>query len=163
MPENDYNRELLAEVASLWKSHPDPTGRLFFVLNSLQDRYCFIPSSAVDELARLMQVDCDEIEAFVRFFDAYSLDEVGRCVIEVCDGTACHARGSDRLLLKFESMLGIGEGQTTADGQVTLKRVHCVGSCSAAPVVVMGKETFGKVRVSRVGDIVEKAVRNDAD
>ena len=152
-----------AEADVLWRSHPDPAGRLFFVLNALQERHRYIPADAVDALARLVQVDRAEVEAFVRFFDAYSLSEVGKCLIEVCDGTACHARGSDRLLLKFESLLGIEEGQTTADGQVTVKRVHCVGSCSSAPVVVLGEEAFGRVRVSRVGDIVERAVRYGAE
>lgn len=151
------------EARMLWESHPDPAGRLFFVLNSLQERHRFISSEAIDELAREAGVERDEVESFVRFFDAYSLEAVGDCLIEVCDGTACHARGSNRLLQKFESLLGIREGETSADGRITLRRVHCVGSCSSAPVVVMGDETFGKVRVSRVCDIVGRAMRDDTN
>ncbi|WP_172135079.1 NAD(P)H-dependent oxidoreductase subunit E [Adlercreutzia sp. ZJ473] len=150
-----------AEVVTLWEEHCDPAGRLFFILNTLQERHRYIPAEAIEELAQIMGSDFGEIEDFVRFFDVYSLSKLGECVIEVCDGTACHACGSDRLLRKFESILGIPEGETTPDGRISLKRVHCVGSCSSAPVVVMGEESFGRVRVSRVGDIVEKAVGRD--
>lgn len=91
------------------------------------------------------------------FFGYLSLDPVGRVVVDVCDGTACHIQGAPRLVDELAEAFGIGVGETTPDGRITLRKVDCVGACGMAPVVLVEGETFGHVRVSRVEEIVQRA------
>lgn len=145
------------EVASRLK---DRTGALLGVLRSVQDDFGFIPPNAVPAIAERLAVDEEVVSSFVDFFDAFTAEPVGRCVVEVCDGTACHGLGASGIMDSLEAMLGICDGQTTPDGGITLRRVRCVGSCGKAPVVLTSAgKTYGKVRVSRLGDIVRDARR----
>lgn len=147
--------------------HPDKTGRLLNVLNDVQERYRYLPPEAIEEVARSLDVPAAQIERMGDFFSYLSLDPVGRCVVEVCDGTACHTQGSMRLVVEFQKKLGIDTGQTTDDGGITLRTVGCVGACGIAPVVVVEGEAYGRVRIAQVADIAAiasaKARENDAE
>ena len=142
-------------VDAAFERHPDPTGRLLNVLNDVQEGCRFLPEEAIELIAERMDVPVKQIVQMGEFFSYLSLDPVGRCVIEVCDGTACHTQGSLRLVAEFEKKLGINVGQTTEDGLVTLRTVGCVGACGIAPVVVADGDAYGRVRVMQVGDIAQ--------
>lgn len=143
-------------VRELTAASHDKTGLVLQVLNALQHAYGYLPPEGIEALAADMDVPLEEIEQFAGFFSTYSLEPHGRFLVEVCDGTACHAMGSMKLISKLEMLLGIHEGETTPDGLITLRRVHCVGSCSSAPVVSAGGVTHGKVRISQLPDILEE-------
>jgi NADH-quinone oxidoreductase subunit E/NADP-reducing hydrogenase subunit HndA len=78
----------------------------------------------------------------------------GKYPIDVCLGTACHVRGSDKLLEEFRRQLGIGEGQTTEDGLFSLSTLRCVGACSLAPVAMIGEKVFGRLTPNQVAGII---------
>jgi NADH-quinone oxidoreductase subunit E len=145
-----------AVIDAAWEAHVDPTGRTLAVLNAVQERFRYIPEEALEKIAEMMGTPEEGLREFAAFFSAYSLEPVGKCLIEVCDGTACHAVGSTRLIRKLEMLLGIDEGQTTQDGMFTIRRVHCVGSCSVAPVVVAEKQIQGRVRISELPSLVDR-------
>ena len=137
--------------------HADKTGRLLNVLNDVQDAYRYLPSEAIDRIAERMGVPAEQIVRMGAFFNNLSLDPVGRCIIDVCDGTACHTQGAPSLVAEFEKKLGISAGETTADGAITLRTVGCVGACGIAPVVVVEGDAYGRVRVTQVGDVAALA------
>lgn len=145
-------------VASIIAQYPDPTGRLINVLNDLQERYRYLPESMLDEVATQLSVDRDQLNRMADFFDRLSLVRVGRCVVEVCDGTACHSQGSMRLVREMERLLGVKAGATTPDGLITLKTVACVGACSLAPVVILDQQAYGRVRIQSVSALVAEAM-----
>jgi len=76
-------------------------------------------------------------------------------VISVCRGTACHVRGSERLVEAAQRELGIRDGETTEDLMFSLECVNCLGACALAPVVVVGGATYGKVTPERLRQIIE--------
>lgn len=151
----DEAARVVDDIAS---GYTDKTGRLLNVLNDVQETYRYIPGEAVDRIAQIMDVPKEQIVGMADFFGALSLDPVGRCIVDVCDGTACHTKGAARLVREFEKKLGIQAGQTTEDGLVTLRTVGCVGACGIAPVVVVEGDAYGRVRVMQVGDVVNTAL-----
>ncbi|HEY6011705.1 MAG TPA: NAD(P)H-dependent oxidoreductase subunit E, partial [Nitrospirota bacterium] len=86
----------------------------------------------------------------------FSLKPKGRHTVSVCLGTACHVKGSERILRTVETALEVMEGETTADMRFTVGAVRCVGACSLAPVMVVDKETHGKVNAKQVSAILKK-------
>ena len=147
-------RRLVDDVVA---RYPDRTGRLLNVLNDVQETYRHLPGEALDRIAEVMDVPVEQLVRMGDFFNHLSLDPVGLCIIDVCDGTACHTLGATRLVAEFEKKLGIKVGETTEDGLITLRTVGCVGACGIAPVVVAEGDAYGRVRVTQVGDIAAVA------
>lgn len=136
------------------RAHPDATGQLITVLNAVQERYRYVPQAALQVLSEEYGTPVEELEGFCSAFGGLSSEPVGRYVIEVCDGTACHAAGSAKLISALEKELGIAESETTPDGFVTLRAVHCVGACSQAPVVAEAGRLYGHVAPSKAKALV---------
>ena len=153
---------VIQETKQIIANHPQRTGQLLSVLNDVQEKFRYLPQPALNVIQEELGVSQKLLEFFGTFFDDLSLDPVGRYIIQVCNGTACHTLGSMRLLAKFEDLLGIHDGETTPDGRITLKTVNCVGACGIAPVVIGDGEVYGRVGITRVADIVS-AVKNIDD
>lgn len=139
-------------------SHPDRTGRLIGVLEDVQEAFRFLPGEAIDLVATRLDVPREQIVTMGEFFSYLSTEPVGRVVVEVCDGTACHMQGAPQLIAELEKRLGVSAGQTSADGAVTLRVVGCVGACGRAPVVVVDGNAYGRVRVVQAADIAALAL-----
>jgi NADH-quinone oxidoreductase subunit E len=76
--------------------------------------------------------------------------------VSVCLGTACYLKGGQELLDESRSILGIGEGEVTEDGQFSIDPVRCVGCCGLAPVLTVGDEVYGKVTKEQLPEIIAK-------
>jgi len=90
------------------------------------------------------------------FYRAFSLKPRGRNPVHVCLGTACHVRGAQRVLEKFERELELKAGQTSPDLAFSLDAVRCVGCCGLAPVVMVGEEVHGKITPAKVSGLIKK-------
>lgn len=154
---------LAAEVDALWERYPDPTGRVLNILNDIQDAHRFLPEPALERLSTLADVPLAHLRQMGEFFSYLSLDPVGRVLVTVCDGTACHTKNARGLLESLEKIFGIAAGQTTSDGRVTLRAVGCVGACGIAPVVAVEDDVFGSMTLSRVPDLADAALRLAAE
>ena len=150
----DEARRIVSELAD---RYPDPTGQLLNVLNDIQEQYRYLPSELLDAVAERFAVSRQVLDSMGDFFHYLSLDPVGRCEVEVCDGTACHLQGSSRLIHEFERLLGIRVGETSANGDVTLKSVACVGACGLAPLVVVDGQSYGRIKISQVPTLGQMA------
>jgi NADH:ubiquinone oxidoreductase subunit E len=84
------------------------------------------------------------------------LEPVGRHVVEVCAGTSCHVRGSRALLQRLEQRLGVGAGETDQAGRFTLRTVRCLGLCALSPAMKIDGQSFGRVDLDRVPEILEQ-------
>jgi NADH-quinone oxidoreductase subunit E len=123
----------------------DRTG-LISVLQQIQDAYSYLPRAALQEFSVKSGVSLSQIYGAASFYDQLRLSPVGKHLISVCHGTACHVAGAPRVTEAFEEVLGIGVGKTTKDGLFTLQTVDCVGACAPAPVVRVGDdETHGRM------------------
>jgi NADH-quinone oxidoreductase subunit E len=110
-------------------------------LRAIQHEQGHVADADIDALVDYLGVPRIQIEEVLSYYTQYRREPIGRWHLQVCRNVSCSLRGAERLLAHACSRLGVGAGQTTADGRVTLSSVECLGSCGTAPVVVLG-ETY---------------------
>ena len=118
---------------------------LIAILQDIQKEEGYLPKEALKIVAREVRVPMSRLYQLATFYKAFSLIPRGRHTISVCTGTACHVRGSDKLMDKLERDLNIEEGGTTEDDRFSLEGVRCVGCCGLAPVIVIDGNFHGKL------------------
>jgi len=95
-----------------------------------------------------------KIMGVATFYSQFRLEPVGKYLIQLCQGTACHVNGSERIGRAIEDMLGIRDGETTADGLFTLKSVACLGCCSLSPVMMINGDAYGNLTPDKARSIL---------
>ena len=131
-------------------------GVLMPVLQEVQDLLGYLPEEALVKVAKGLGLPLSRIWGVVTFYGQFYLSPRGRNTIKVCQGTACHVRGSRRILDRIELVLGIKSGQTTPDLKFTLETVRCLGTCFLAPVMMINRDYFGKLRPDRIEGILNQ-------
>lgn len=123
---------------------------LIGILQDIQQRENYLHQDTLRELARQMGVPLTQVFGLATFYKAFSLKPRGKHLITVCLGTACHVRGSGRVVNRLESQLGVQVGETTKDKQFTLQTVNCLGSCALGPIVVVDSVYHGQMTPKKV-------------
>jgi len=134
----------------------DVKGNVIPLLQKTQDIYGYLPEHAMREIARTTGKSPSEIYGVATFYAQFRFTPMGRHVMKVCHGTACHVQGADSLDTVIESKLGVAPGNNTADGEFTIERVACLGCCSLAPVVMIDGEVYGRLSGDKLGKIVAR-------
>ena len=125
------------------------------ILQDLQEEYGWLSEELLDEVAQRLRVSSSEIFSMVTFYKSFRLKPVGKYLITVCLGTACHVRGAPEVLDGIKRRSGIKDGETTKDNLFTLETVNCVGACALGPIVIVNDEYHGlmsKVKVEKLID-----------
>jgi len=115
------------------------------MLQSAQAALGYLPRDAMQAIARHLLVPPAQVEGVASFYAQFRYEAPGRHRVTVCRGTACHVRGSGKLMDELGASLGVEAGRTTADGEFTLETVACFGACALAPVVVIDGTVNGRV------------------
>jgi len=123
---------------------------LIQVLQDVQGEYRYLPKEALAYVSRALSVPLAQAYNVATFYNAFSLNPIGRRHICVCMGTACHVRGSSMVLDSLSERLGLKPGETSGDGEYTLDTVNCLGACSLAPVIVINDEVHAKQNAANV-------------
>lgn len=144
------------KVSEILNKYARDESSLIAMLQDLQEEYSYLPREALEQISREMSVPLSRILSLATFFRAFSLKPKGKHPVHVCLGTACHVRGGQLILEKFERELGIKSGETTEDRLFSLDAVRCLGCCGLAPVVMVGEEVHGKVTQTKVPGIIKK-------
>jgi NADH-quinone oxidoreductase subunit E len=134
-----------------WK---EVKGNVIPLLQKTQDIFGFLPMDAMREISRVTGKTCAEIYGVATFYAQFRFKPMGKHVMKVCHGTACHVQGADSLDTVVESKLGIKAGDTTADREFSVERVACLGCCSLAPCVMIDGEVYGRLTGDKLGKIV---------
>lgn len=142
----------------LWR-YAGESGELIPLLQAAQDHYGYIPEHAIEQISAATGIPPAKIYGVITFYNQFRLQPMGKYVIRLCEGTACHVAGAKTLLEIIEDELGIHEGETDDDGLFTILTVACIGCCSLAPVMVVNDETFGKLDAKKVRSILRKIKR----
>ena len=129
---------------------------LIQVLQEANDRYNYLPESALLEISRKLDIPYAEVYGTASFYKSFSLEPRGKYIIRVCMGTACHVRGGTAIFEEFSRRLEIKAGQTTTDGMFTLERVNCIGACALGPIVAVAGEIHGQLSPARVSKIIDQ-------
>lgn len=147
-------------VAAIRKRYRGREEELIPILQSVQRELGYLPQEALLEIARLIRVPAARVYGTVTFYTQFKLQPMGKYIVKVCRGTACHVRGSDRILEDIQSHLALSPGGTTADRLFTLETVACFGSCALAPIVVVNDTVYGntdRTRALRLLDDIRAA------
>ena len=131
-------------------------GFLIPILQEVQEFHGYIWPDVVDEIEDFTGVPAGEIFGVASFYSQFRFTEPGRHTVKVCLGTACHVRGSGRILELLEHQLKIKAGDTTSDKQFSLERVACFGCCALAPVVVVDKDVHGRMSSTKGQKLLKK-------
>ncbi len=121
-------------------------GVLIPALQKVQTEQGYISMEAIAEIYRKTGIPLSHIYGVATFYAQFRLRPVGKNVIKVCHGTACHVAGANAISKAMEDHLKIGNGETTPDRAFTLETVSCLGCCSLAPVIMVNKDTHGNLK-----------------
>jgi NADH:ubiquinone oxidoreductase subunit E len=124
----------MSMLESILKGRSSQPHQLIEVLQDVQESYGYIPEEAMREIARTLGVPLIEVYRVAAFYKAFKLKPTGKYVITICNGTACHVRGSNLLLDQAISQLGIQPGEVTDDGLFSIECVNCLGACALGPI-----------------------------
>jgi NADH-quinone oxidoreductase subunit E len=124
------------------------------ILQETQAKFRYLPAAAMREISRFLQIPESSVYGVSTFYAQFKLTPLGKKVIRVCRGTACHVRGSAKVLAEIEKQLGIKAGETTEDLEYTLETVACIGACALAPTMTIDTETYGKMTTKKVAEVL---------
>jgi len=124
------------------------------VLQAVQDRFGYLPRSALEQTSRRTRVPLSRVYGVVSFYAQFYTEPHGRHTIRCCRGTACHVKGAGRVLDAIQRELGIVEGETTPDLEFYLETVACLGTCFLAPAMMIDNQYFGRLTPQRAQSIL---------
>jgi NADH-quinone oxidoreductase subunit E len=155
-----FSDTALAEVKRLVARYPEGKHKsaLLLVLHLAQDEFGgWLSTETLDYVASLLQLSPIEVYEVATFYSMYNLQPVGKHLFEVCQTGPCMLNGSDEIIDYIREQLGIGPGETTADGLFTLKTVECLGACGYAPMMQMGKHYREHLTREKVDQIIAES------
>ncbi len=139
----------------IFSNHPPTRDSLIPILQDVQESMQFLSAEAVEAVARFLDLSENDVYGVATFYAQFRFHPPGRHHIRVCQGTACHVRGSGLILEGVSRRLGIAPGETTEDGKFSLERVACFGSCALAPVVVLDEKVYGRMTPRKTQKMIE--------
>jgi NADH-quinone oxidoreductase subunit E len=144
------------EIQEVRKRYPAGTrSAVLPALRLAQERYGWLSREAIEEVADALELTPAYCYSIASFYDMFHLRPVGRHTVEICTNLPCALSGAQKVVEAFESELGIGPGETTPDGNVTLRAVECMGGCGYATVVVVDDRYHQHVKPGDVRELVE--------
>ncbi|NIC05289.1 formate dehydrogenase subunit gamma [Billgrantia bachuensis] len=131
-------------------------GALLPILHAIQDRCGHVPHEAVPIIAESLQLTRAEVHGVISFYHHFRTAPPGRHVLQICRAEACQARGSRALEMHAREVLGIDYHQTTADREITLEPVYCLGNCACGPSLRIGDRIYGRVTPQKLDLLVDE-------
>jgi NADH-quinone oxidoreductase subunit E len=150
---NAVDLSLMDEVFEKYKAQP---GALIPILQKAQDIYNYLPPEVLQLISERLGIALGKIYGVATFYAQFYLERRGKHILKLCDGTACHVKGTPALLNAVHEQFGVQPGETTPDGEMTLEIVYCLGSCALAPATVLDGHVMGHMRP---GKLVEQVKR----
>ena len=146
-------RKKTRQIVEPWRNG---TGGLIPILQQVQSEIGYLPLEALETISLELKIPTSEIYGVATFYAQFHLKPRGRHIIRVCRGTACHVRGSLKILNSVKEITGASENETTEDLRFTVEPVACLGACGLAPVMVVDSQTYGRLTPDMVQGILDK-------
>lgn len=151
--ENKSDLSLLADVLDKYAAVP---GSLITILQHAQEIYGYLPTDVIYHIAEKTGNSPAKVLGVATFYTQFRITPVGKYMIMLCQGTACHVNGSERIQAAIYDELNIEDGETTEDGLFTLKNVACLGCCSLSPVMMINEDTYGSLTPEKTVKILRE-------
>jgi NADH:ubiquinone oxidoreductase subunit E len=149
--------EKRAVIDQILEENRNLPGSVMVILNELQSKIGFVSPPMQAYVSKKMRVPLQQVHGVVSFYSFFTTQARGKHTVKFCMGTACYVGGAEQLIEKAKQTLGVAPGHTTKDGMTTVEICRCVGACSQAPVVVVDEEMHGRVRPTKLPQILRKA------
>ena len=146
----------LSLIDPLIKKYKGKKGNMIPLLQGTQDIYGYLPRTAFEKIASETGLNLSDMFGVATFYAQFRLKPVGKYIIKVCHGTACHVQNAKEITEALEEALKVKDGETTEDRFYTLESVACLGCCSLAPVMMIADTAYGKL----TGNEATKIVKN---
>ena len=146
----EQEEELLKVIEEL----KDEKGALMPIMQRAQDIYGYLPIEVQKIISDQTGIPLEKIYGVATFYAQFRLEPVGKYLIMICQGTACHVNGSEAVMAAIEEELGIEDGGTTSDGLFSIKSVACLGCCSLSPVMMINGETYGTLTPAKATQVL---------
>ena len=149
-----------SELASVLEKYGTVQGSLITILQKTQDIYGYLSFDAINFISEKTGIKPAKIYGVATFYTQFRLSPIGKNLIMLCKGTACHVNGANAIEEAVCEFLEISDGETTTDGIFTLNNMACLGCCSLAPVMMIknaeGEETYGNLTKDKVKAILKE-------
>ena len=142
------------ELTPELEKYADVPGSLITVLQKAQEIYGFLSFDLMRTIALETDISIAKVYGVATFYTQFRFEPIGKYLVMLCQGTACHVNGSERIEEVVMETLNIKEGETTADGLFTLNNVACLGCCSLSPVMMVNDTTYGQLTPDKVKNIL---------
>jgi NADH-quinone oxidoreductase subunit E len=145
----------LSLIDDLIVKYKDKKGAVIPLLQGTQNLFGYIPQVAFEKISKETGLEISDMYGVATFYAQFRLNPVGKHIIKVCHGTACHVQNASKITESLQEALKVEDGGTTEDRLFTLESVACLGCCSLAPVMMIGDNTYGKLTGAEAVKIVK--------
>ncbi|MFW5898285.1 MAG: NADH-quinone oxidoreductase subunit NuoE [Candidatus Saliniplasma sp.] len=159
MEEPRLPKEKIEEVLTRYAPKPS---NLIPLLQECQENFGYLPRQVMEEISEYLDLPVSKIYGVATFYAQFRFEPLGKHMVKLCHGTACHVKGAESITETVENELGIKTGETTGDGLFTVERVACLGCCSLAPVIMVDGEVYGNLTREKVKGVIEEYRGEDA-
>jgi len=146
----------LDKIKSHIALHEKMPGALMPVLHAIQDDIGYVPEASYPFISKALALSIAEVHGVVTFYHHFRTHPVGKHILQICRAESCQAMGSEQLESDVKAHLGVDYHETTADGQVTLLPVYCLGNCACSPAVMMDDEVYGRMSQAKVVALISE-------
>ena len=152
----EFTLEQIDELNKIIEKYRVEPGGIIPLLEEAQDLLGYLPITIQRQISNKTNIPLSRIYGIVTFYSFFTMTPRGKHTVQVCLGTACYVRGGKKITEIVEGEFGVKSGETTADRIFTYETVRCLGACGLAPVIVVDGEVYGRVKPSKVKEILEQ-------
>jgi len=153
--------ELVFEIHKIIDQEASGERSLITALENIQERFRYLPPEALILASEKLGVPLSQAYAVATFYQAFSLKPKGKHSMSVCMGTACHVRGSPKILDRLETQMDVHAGGTTRDRMFSLDTVNCLGACALGPIIVTDGEYSGHMTPQKADVLIRRTRKSD--
>jgi len=141
------------QLGEILSRYTGESGDLIPILQEAQERFGYLSGEVMQRIAKFLRLPESNVFGVATFYAQFKFTPVGKRMVKVCRGTACHVRGGERILESVQRELGIQPGQTTDDFEYSLEVVACIGACALAPTIMIDNEVQRKMTPKKVAEL----------
>ena len=139
------------------RNYEENEGNVITILQDIEAHFGYIPEEAINLIAKKLDIPASRFFGTATFYSQFHLKPRGKNIITVCRGTACHVKGSEKLINRLSLELDVPQGEdTTSDCKFTIEKVNCIGACGIAPVTVVNHTVHGKMTLDKLMKEIKK-------
>lgn len=157
----NLSEETKTTILNLQKRYPERRSALIPALHLAQAENGYLPREIQNEVAELFNLDLNEVNSVVTFYDMFFEKPVGKHIVHVCKNVSCMLRGSDQIIDSLCSKLQVKPKEMSADGEFTIIPSECLGACDRAPMMLVDEKVVGPVHEADLDQILARAKKGD--